>query len=228
MTQHPSITKKDIFVVLPAYNEGKYIGRVIDKIYEITQNVIVVVDGSNDNTAEVSKAHAHYVLVHKLNLGKGAALKTGCEFAFGKLKAKAVVFMDSDDQHNPQELELFFRELKKGNELIFGVRNFSSNMPLVRIFGNRLASYVVYLLYGTYVPDIPSGFKAMTKNIYKRINWDASDYGVELEIAVKTSKGKIPFSVVPISTIYHEMDRGMTLIDVGKMIFHMLAWRLTI
>lgn len=217
-----------VVIVLPSYNEAKYIANVIKKIKNQKLDFIIIDDGSSDKTFEIVKKHTDNVLRHKINLGKGAALKTGCEFAFKKMNADAVIFMDSDDQHDSQELQYFVKELKKGSQLVFGVREFGRQMPLIRIMGNRLASYLVFLLFGKYIPDIPSGYKAMTKKVYKKINWQASDYGVELEIAVKTAKYKLEFSIVPISTIYHDMDRGMTLIDVFKMIFNMIIWRLSL
>lgn len=216
------------WIVLPAFNEQKYIERVINKILPITQNLIVVDDGSADKTYEIANRLVRHTLHHDLNLGKGAAMTTGCEYAFKHLGADAVVFIDSDDQHDPKHLPEFMAKLEQGNDLVFGVRKFSRTMPKIKILANKFASYLVQLLFGAYIPDIPSGFKAITKKAYNKIKWNASDYGVELEIAARTAKQKLPFTTVNIDTIYHDYDRGMTALDGLKITAKLLEWRLTL
>lgn len=219
---------KNIWVVIPGYNESKYIEKVLKKTLTFTKNIIFVDDGSKDETVKLAEKYLKYVLVHPVNLGKGAALKTGSEFAFKKLNADAVIFMDSDDQHDPKELDLFIEKLEHNSDVVFGVRSFDKNMPLIRIAMNRLASYFILLLFGTYIPDIPSGFKALSKNAYKKVVWKSRDYSVELELAVKVAKYKIHFSTVDIRTVYHDLDRGMTILDVMRMITNILTWRISL
>jgi hypothetical protein len=101
-------------------------------------------------------------------------------------------------------------------------------MPLIRIMLNRLASLVIYFLFGAYVPDIPSGYKAMTKKAYKKLAWDSTDYSVEMELAARTAKYKLPFVAIPIKTIYHDLERGMTIIDTLRMITKILSWRVSL
>jgi len=222
------MNKEDIWIIVPVYNEAKYLAKVLTKLSQITSNYIVVDDGSKDKSVEIAKSFTKEVLVHKLNLGKGGALRTGSDYAFDHLGAKAVIFIDSDDQHDPKELELFFDQFENGAKVIFGERKMDSKMPLVRIIGNRFASVLVYFFFGSYVPDIPSGYKAITKQAYQKIRWQESGYGVELEIAARVAKYKIPFRVVPISTIYHDMDRGMTVLDVIKVFLKLINLKITI
>lgn len=222
-----SIKKKDIWVIIPGMNEEKYVGTVLKKVKKQTNNIIFVDDGSRDKTAKIAKKYTSHVLSHSINLGKGAALKTGCEYAFKVLKAEAVVFMDSDDQHDPEELPLFFKELQN-NSVVFGVRAFDDKMPLIRIIGNRIASVLIYFLFGSYVPDIPSGFKALTANAYKELAWNSSDYAVEMEIAARTAKYKKKYATIEIKTIYHDLERGMTILDTLRMITKILSWRISL
>ncbi len=114
---------KNIWVVIPGYNEATYIGRVLKKAKKITPNLIFVDDGSTDRSAAIARKYTPHVLKHKINLGKGAALRTGCDYAFGKLKAVAIVIMDADDQHDPSELPLFFVKFNQGFDVVFGVRS---------------------------------------------------------------------------------------------------------
>jgi len=218
-----------IYVVITAYNEAKYLASFLQKLKAQTPNFVVVDDGSADDTARIAQKFTKHLLVHPVNLGKGAAMKTGADYVFKILNADAVIFMDGDDQHDPVDLAKFydFFILRKQG-LAFGVRAFDQNMPLIRVLGNRFTSLLVKILFGTYLSDIPSGFKAMSKAVYQKLRWQSSDYGIELEIACKTAKLKIPFTEIPIRTIYHDLDRGMNLNDAFKMIYKIILWRINL
>lgn len=215
-----------IWIVIPANNEEKYLKTVLTKVSSYTKNIIVVDDGSHDKTLSIAEKHAQYVLHHQVNLGKGAALKTGCDFAFTTKKAEAVIVMDSDDQHDAAELPLFEKALEK-NEIVFGVRGFKG-MPAVRVYGNKLLSGLVHVLFGMYIPDILSGYKAFSREAYRSIRWESSAYGVELEIAVRVAKEKKAYKTIAIKTIYHDLDRGMTLLDALGIIAHIISWRISL
>lgn len=217
-----------IFVIIPGYNEEQYLDDVLRQVLAITPNVIYVDDGSKDQSPQIAKRHAVHILRHETNLGKGAALRTGCDYAFHMLGADAVVFLDADGQHNPRELRKFFSELQAGAELVFGVRKFSSTMPLMRLIGNRFASIALNILFGYYIPDIPSGYKAITSKRYELLHWLSNGYEVEAEIATKAAKHKLPFRIIEIDTIYHDTDKGMTALDGLHISQCMLKWRLTL
>jgi len=219
--------KNNIWVIVPGINEEKYIATVLKKVLKQTKNIIVVDDGSIDSMRKIAKKYTEHVLTHSVNLGKGAALKTGCEYAFKKMRAEAVIFLDSDDQHDPEELPLFFKALESA-DAVFGVRSFNEKMPLFKIILNRVASFIILLMFGKYIPDIPSGYKAMTKAAYKKLAWISADYAVEMEIAAKTAKYKVNYATIPIKTIYHDFDRGMTIIDTVRMITKVIAWRISL
>jgi len=218
--------KSSTWIVIPAYNEEKYIDCVLKKVAKFSKNIVVVDDGSADNTAVIAQKYCSHVLVHKVNLGKGAALKTGCEYAFQKLGAKAVILMDSDDQHDPAKLPEFFQHLKDGSRVVLGERAMNFQMPLIKIIGNRFSSILVLVLFGVYIPDIPSGYKAFTKKAYQKIKWHSSGYEAEVEIAARIAKNKLAFTTITIPTIYHDTDKGMTLLDTFEMIIKVISWRL--
>lgn len=201
------------YVVIPGFNEEIYIKEVLKGVSKITKNIVFVDDGSIDNTGQIAKKYSRFVLTHEVNLGKGAALKTGSEFVFKSLGADAVVFMDSDGQHNPKDLVHFFKKLKGGNSVIFGVRDLSPKMPFIRLIGNKLASFFLKMLFHQYFPDIPSGFKAMTKKAYYKLRWDCSGYEVETEIAARVAKKNIPFELLGIQTIYRDRIKGVSFLD---------------
>lgn len=214
-----------IFVVIPGHNEEEYLAVVLKKVKAITKNIIYVDDGSRDSSVKIAHRYIDHVLVHESNLGKGAALTTGCEYAFSTLEADAVIFMDSDDQHDPLEIPHFVNKLQGGAELVFGVRREGPYMPALRFFGNKLASVLLNLLFGSYIPDIPSGYKALSKKAYRKVKWHSSGYEVEAEIAARTAKQKLSFAVVEINPIYHDADKGFTLLDAIRIAFRLIQWK---
>ena len=90
---------------------------------------------------------------------------------------------------------------------------------------NRLASVLILLLFGKYVPDIPCGFKALSRKAYNQIDWKSRDYAVEMEIAARIAQYDITFEEVPIPTVYHDLDRGMTILDTIHIIPQAISWR---
>lgn len=220
----PRKAKSNVWLVVPAYNEAAYIERVLIKLKKTWPQVIVVDDGSRDNTAELAHKHCDHVLVHSLNLGKGAALKTGCEYAFSHLDATGIIFFDADDQHDAGLIQEFATELAT-HDAVLGVRSFDNHMPLFRIMLNRAASILILLLFGAYIPDIPCGFKALSRTAYEQIDWKSRDYAVEMEIAARIAQYDLSYAEVAIPTVYHDLDRGMTILDTIHIIPQCIAWR---
>lgn len=213
-----------VVLVIPAYNEDKRVGVFLKSLPNEFEKVVID-DGSSDQTSASALNYTPYVLRHSVNLGKGAALKTGCEFAFNKLLADYVILMDADGQHAVEDLEFFIKALIDKPDLIHGVRQLSQNMPRIKRLSNKFASHLFQLLYGFYFPDIPSGYKAFSQKGYSKIKWQSKDYRVELEIAVKSVKARVKMKFVPISTIYHDCDKGFQFLDSLSQIWSLIKWR---
>lgn len=213
-----------IVIVVPAYNESRFIGKFLDKLLTYTKQVVVVDDGSSDKTCEITKAKNVTCLSHIVNLGKGSALKTGCEYAFKNMAADAVIIMDGDDQHAVEDIKVFEKALKAGSYVVLGVRQMDAKMPLMRILGNKAMSILINLLFGHYIADIPSGFKAFTKSAYKSLKWHSTGYEVETEIAVRIAKNQLKYTEVQISTIYHDKEYGFNLLDAVKILLKLPYW----
>jgi glycosyltransferase involved in cell wall biosynthesis len=221
-----SIMRKTVSIIIPAKDEEKHIQFLIKTVSQLYDdiNIIVINDGSTDNTAIIAQKHTPHVLSHSINLGKGAALKTGCEYAFNYLNADYVIMMDADEQHAPSDISKFLEKINERHEIILGVRSFKG-MPLVPTYSNMLISFIFLVFFRRYIPDIPSGFKAISKNAYKHIFWKSAGYEVEMEIAQKIAQKKLEFTTVPIKTIYPEYVRGMTPLDGIKAIFKLFGLR---
>src|SRR5258708_14351967 len=143
-----------IAVVVPAYNENKRISKVLEKLVDTNLPIIVVDDGSKDQTFNTVKGFKVIALRHKVNLGKGADLKTGAQAAFS-LGAQAVVIMDSDGQHKVEELPKFIQLINSGKyDIVIGSRNLSHGVPLIRYLGNKFASIFIRFLFNIYVSDL--------------------------------------------------------------------------
>ena len=214
----------NIWAVIPAYNEQKNIGNIIKKTKKYVDNIIVVDDGSNDKTKETAEKSGAIVLRHVVNLGKGATLKTGCDFAVKK-GAKFIVALDADAQHNPNDIPRFIEKLGK-YDIVFSYRKASSKMPLVIRFGNWFISNVVNILHGVKLNDTQCGFRAFSKVAYKKIRWNATDYSMESEMIVMAGKQRLKYVQIPIETIYSDKYKGTTIIDGIKIVWNMIWWRL--
>jgi len=216
---------EDVWVIIPAYNEGKRIGTVIDKTKEYAQNIVVVDDGSKDDTVETAKEKGVIVLEHLLNMGKGTALKTGCEFAINK-GAKILIPVDADGQHDPIEIPNFLKALE-GNDIVFGYRKMTKEMPVVLKFGNWFISRMMSLLFEIDLIDTQCGYRAFTADAYKKITWEAKNYDVESEMIVKVGKKKLKYKEIPIQTIYSDIYKGTTVLDGIKIVLKLIWWKLT-
>ena len=216
--------KTNTWAIIPAYNEEKNIANIVKKTKKYVDYAIVVDDGSRDKTTEVAKKAGAIVLRHTINLGKGAALKTGCDFAVKK-GAKFIVALDADAQHNPDDILRFITKLKK-YDIVFSYRKASRKMPLMLRFGNWFISNVVGILYGIGLNDTQCGFRAFTKEAYKKIRWNATDYSMESEMISRAGKQKLKYVQIPIQTIYSDKYKGTTIIDGVKIILNMIWWRI--
>jgi glycosyltransferase involved in cell wall biosynthesis len=214
---------KRVFVVIPAHNEAKTLASVLRETKKVSKNIVVVDDGSTDRTFEIACAAHVVVLRHIVNLGKGSALKTGCEYAM-RAGADGIVIMDSDGQHNPKLIPKFIKALDT-HSIVYGYREFNGKMPLILAFGNRLINSVIRLLYRVKIHDSLCGFRAWTKDAYKQIRWTAMDYYVESEVVALAAKHKLSYVEIPIPTVYLDRYKGTTPIDGIKIIARMLGWR---
>lgn len=204
----------NIAVVIPVFNEKKHIKKLLSSLYKHKLPIIVVDDGSNDGSLEELMNKKIILLRHKINLGKGAAMKTGANYAFSK-KTEAIIFLDSDNQHDPLDLKIFIQKLKLSKyDAVFGVRGFSKHTPFVRRLGTRFASNLMRLMYGINISDPLCGYRAITKSAYSKLKWDSLGYGVELEVIAKVAKKNLKFIQIPVKTIYNDKDKGVTVLDV--------------
>ncbi|PIE03463.1 MAG: glycosyl transferase [Acidobacteria bacterium] len=156
-----------VSVVLPAMNEGAVIQSVLEKVKTVTKGlseIIVVDDGSTDNTARIAEACGVKVVRHRYNKGNGAAVKTGAKTATRPF----VIFMDADGQHDPVEIEPMIDLLEK-NDLVIGARTSDSEGSIHRNIANSIYNGLASYLSEQKILDLTSGFRAFKRPLLLKI-----------------------------------------------------------
>ena len=153
-------------IVIPAKNEGGAIGTVVSKAREqyADAEIIVVDDGSSDDTAEVAAAAGATVVSHPESLGNGAAVKSGARVASGDV----IAFMDGDGQHDAAELGPLLEQLDNGYEMAIGARDMGSHASVGRLFANGLYNGIASMMSGRKILDLTSGFRAARAEKFKQ------------------------------------------------------------
>ncbi|HRF22451.1 MAG TPA: glycosyltransferase family 2 protein, partial [Comamonas denitrificans] len=158
-------------IVLPAKNEAAAIGATVEKIHaQLLQmqivgeiEVLVVNDGSTDDTAAVAQAAGARVVHHPYSKGNGAAIKTGARSALGEV----LVFMDADGQHDPADIPRLLNELNQGNDMVVGARQKGSQASVGRGLANGLYNRLASWMTGHKVEDLTSGFRAVRADKFR-------------------------------------------------------------
>lgn len=190
-----------VLALIPAYQEGPRIGAVVQAAGRHLP-VVVVDDGSTDGTPDAAAAAGALVLRHPGNAGKGAALRTGFRHALDA-GAAAVVTLDADGQHDPDEIPAFLAAFAASRPaLIVGRRDFSA-MPSTRRIANTLGGIAVSAALGRSIPDNQSGYRLVDRTLMDAL-LDSGESGFEFEVEMiaRAIALGLPMATVPIRTIY--------------------------
>ncbi len=192
-----------ISVLIPTYNEAKEIGRLIREIKFHDLDVMVVDDGSQDNTFEIAREAGAVALRNEKNIGKGASLNRGFRYCLDK-NYGAVITMDGDGQHRPEDLPSFITlSQNPETQILIGNRmHGTKNMPWVRVVTNRFMSWLISLLAKQKIPDSQCGFRLIKKQVLEKLNLVTNKYEIESELLIKAARLGYRIQSVPIKTIY--------------------------
>ncbi len=198
--------KNNIVIVLPAYGEETVIEDVINSIRrEGYKNIVVVDDGSTDNTYKKCLGSGVISLRHTINRGKGAATQTGLDAA-KLLNADIAITMDSDGQHDPKDIKKLIQPIIEGKaDVVIGSRMLDTkDMPKSRILMNKIANWITYLFFGVLVSDSQSGFRAYSQKALNSVYTYLDRYEFESEMLGQIKRCKLKIKEVPIKVIYTE------------------------
>ena len=192
-------------VLIPAFNEAARIGDLVGKVRSMGLQVLVVDDGSSDNTAEQADAAGAAVIRHDTNFGKGAALATGFRHAVEQ-GYDAVVTLDADGQHEPAEVLRFFDTYNRtGIPVLIGNRIYDRHrMPWIRRIVNRWMSHVINRRMLQYIPDTQNGFRLYQTDVVAMVRPESPGFAAESEIILKLDEIGIRMGSVPVSVIYNK------------------------
>lgn len=219
-----------IFILVPAFNEEKTIESMIEEIVSLGYKVILVDDGSKDDTYEIakkSKARYHnniFIYQHIINRGLGAALKTGMIAAL-KHGAKYIVTFDADGQHAIEDILKVCRPLKDSDfEVVIGSRPFE-DMPTSKNFANTVMNLITYVFYREKVKDSQSGLRAFKAEVIPKLQIISRGYGISSEFIREIRRNHLKLAEVTIKTIYtpETQSKGTNTVVGLKILFKMIV-----
>lgn len=233
VTLPPPVTglKGRYCVIIPAYQAAKTIGPVVARVKATGLPIVVVDDGSRDDTAAVASQQGALVISHLRNQGKGLALRTGFDYAV-RTGFDGVVTFDSDGQHDAADIAALVRagEVQHAGLVLGNRMGAPGPMPPLRQRTNRLLSQIVSWLAKQPIPDSQSGFRFVRKEVLETIRLVARRYEIETELLVKAARRRWKIISVPVASIYHSDHHShiRPLRDTARfagLIVHLLGWR---
>jgi glycosyltransferase involved in cell wall biosynthesis len=215
------MSKKEVLVVLPAYNEEKNIGILIRELKkEKFNDILVVDDSSQDRTAQIAEKAGAKVFSHVINRGAGAATMTGILYA-RENNYERIILMDSDGQHSVKDAKKLLKESKQTNlDIILGSRLINlEEMPLQRKFLNFLGVFVTFFFFGILVRDSQSGFKLLNRRAIEEINLTFDRYEFCTEMLAQIKELNLTYKEVAVHVIYteHSLSKGQSFMNGIKM-----------
>lgn len=199
-----------IIVLIPAFNEQAAIEGVVKKSLQYASDVLVIDDGSSDNTSDIAEKAGASVLKHPTNFGKGVALRD----AFSQVNGyDIVVTIDGDGQHNPDEIPVLIKPIQDNKaDFVNGSRylnGFDENTPAYRRVGQRVLDIATNITAGTSVTDSQSGFRAFRGDTISYYKFRDPGFGIESEMIADASENNLRILEVPI-TVKYDVENSST------------------
>jgi glycosyltransferase involved in cell wall biosynthesis len=215
-----------VWIVMPAYNEERSIGGMLDALHkEGWRDIIVVDDGSRDRTTEIAREKGALVLSHPRNMGLGAAIRTGLKTALERGADCAVTF-DADGQHDPKAVRNMVDSLN-GADFVIGARYFI-DIPLNKRVGNFGLNFITRMLGGV-LTDSQSGMRALNRRALETIRIRSNRYEVSSELVVRANQKGLRIKEIPVRCFFtpYSKARGTTIASGARIFVNMLKLRLT-
>jgi glycosyltransferase involved in cell wall biosynthesis len=216
--------------LIPAYNESRTIGEVLDRVaaLPLDKQVIVVDDGSTDDTAALVEARDGVLLLRQHNQGKGAAIRHAIEHIDGEI----AVIQDADMEYDPAEVPRLIEPIERGAaDVVYGSRLRGGEAQRAYLFwhlvGNRFLSLLTGVLYNTTISDMETGYKAFRSEVLRSLDLRQSDFAIEPEITAKVCLRNLRVYELPISYYgrTYEEGKNITWRDGFKAVWVLFATR---
>jgi glycosyltransferase involved in cell wall biosynthesis len=190
--------------IVPAFNAAKTLNALISQVRQLHRDfdVLIIDDGSADESGEIASDTGAIVLTHDCNRGKGEALKTGFAYAVER-DYDAVITLDADLQHDPAEIQRFLNDYLDDRTILVGIRRRDKAMPFARKVSNSLTSFVSSVFCGVRMLDSQSGYRLIPTAILKNITLSSSRFDLEPELLIKAARAGYDVKSLEISTIYN-------------------------
>jgi len=224
-------------ILIPAYNEEKYIKNVIKNCLRYKLDIIIIDDGSTDNTLKVIKSIPNpvnfkiIILKHRTNQGKGQSLRTGFKYIINN-NYSGVITIDADGQHDTDEIKDFLEEVEyKNPDLIIGNRlGNTKKMPFIRLATNIFTSWIISKIAGKKINDVQSGFRYINVKVLKNIKLETRNFDTEPEVIIRAAWLGSGIKNIPISTIYHKnfisyVNPVKDTIKFFRLVFRSFRWK---
>ena len=220
-----------VIITIPAYNEEKTIGKVVRRIKEIMDNtkycysyiVLVVNDGSTDNTAKYAREAGAFVFSHKENKGLAETFRTEMKICIA-LNGEIIVHTDADGQYKAEEIPLLIEQVEEGHDLVLGSRfkGTIENMPRMKKLGNRAFSFVLSILTRKRISDGQTGFRAFTREVASNIEI-ISDHTYTQEQIIRATQKRYSIKEVPV--FFAKRNDGKSRLMRSPFDYAFKAWK---
>ena len=222
---------RSIFVIIPCYNEAKVVRQTVTEVLEKGYTAVVVDDCSKDGSKKQLAGLPIYYLRHRVNLGQGAALQTGIDFAKRK-GAKYFVTFDADGQHDSDDISGMIEFLEKENaDIVFGSRflpGAQTNVSRSRSFALNFGRYINFLVSGIMLSDSFNGLRLLTTTAAEKIRVRENRMIHPVEILLLTASRKLKYAEYPVKIHYSEYSKakGLKNKDGIRILFEIILYKI--
>jgi glycosyltransferase involved in cell wall biosynthesis len=225
-------TSKQICVVIPAYNESPAIGKVLAELCVYPYRVILVDDGSTDTTLDEARPFPVTILRHTINLGQGAALSTGIQYALRNLDIQAIVTFDADGQHDPANIARLVEALERGHDVALGSRFMEGgeaiSIPWLKRLMLALAVRVTQQMTGLPLTDTHNGLRAFRRSAAASIQIQHNGMAHASEILSQVASLGLRYCEVPVSVRYTEysLHKGQSVLNSFNILWEIIGGKM--